>query len=326
MGIGSSKSICRKTPQECNLVRGTPLGQLSVTAIQGMVDVAWESQKTFVTNDEIDKFIEIEIQKQKEKMPTISIEKLEINVTNAVRQMLKNRNEKCDENRILNILSNVLAYTQYNKPYSQLNPAQGFSIHNAIKYGSSAYKDCGITIGCLHASCPVMKKINNQFGGDDIQKVPLNSIQSGDLVLTDKGFKKVAYVVCSKVTTGVKMYKIDNSCIVTYGHPVWDGVDWTPVQNAIGAVAVAVENIDGWVYDVVIPGASAINIDGTLCLGLGHGVITTPAMHDVLGNLEVVMNMVSNAHRPSDGNGAVPVKFIRDLETGWINNIIRHDE
>ena len=120
--------------------------------------------------------------------------------------------------------------------------------------------------------------------------------------MTDAGFRSVAYVTRSLLGAS-SLYRL-RGALATRGHPVWDAAasEYVSIDGAPGSAAVPADPAaHAWVYDLVIPGASAFEVfegsgaappppgaRGVLCLALGHGITSGPAAHGVLGDMAYV--------------------------------------
>jgi Hint-domain len=223
------------------------------------------------------------------------------------------------EAAVFKTLNNVIALTEFNKPYSQLSINEGFHLHNRIKYGS--FEGCGVT-GCIHGESKV-SILHSET--NKISTIEIRNLHKGDYVLTEKGFLPVAFVVKSTIAPTVGLYAMNSHCVLTKGHPVFDTAsqDWMSVESVPGVHRYSNDDeleltrAAEFVYDVVIPGACGINVNGVLCLALGHQINYGLAKHDVLGNLEYVTNILSK----SESSEAIKVVFKRDPLTGWISGI-----
>ena len=217
------------------------------------------------------------------------------------------------------ILPNFIASFQYDCMFSYLSEPEKEAVRQQIvrNYGglwmmwnssqAGIYSNCKVTMKCAELAIDV----------------EISCVSPGDILLTNKGFKAVKYVVVSRnyydhlywINSDVKLTKdqgyIDVNGAIVVPQSV-NGIIKIPDSCKINA---------GMVYNLYIPGASAVKVRNTYCLTLGHGIKMLPEL-TFSSDPITIDSVIGKIQRDYQKNRQhIEVLFMRDKATGLIEEI-----
>ena len=139
--------------------------------------------------------------------------------------------------------------------------------------------------GCFAGDCHV--HVVSSEGSATLTRV--DAVQKGDTVLAHDGTAQtVVCVVRTAVPSGrIEMRRFaDSGLTLTPYHPMLVGGEWVFPTDAAQAETVMIEA--SYVYDYVLSGVHAVQVNGVSCVTLGHGIETGAARHAYFGSAAVV--------------------------------------
>ena len=174
--------------------------------------------------------------------------------------------------------------------------------------------------GCFAGDCHV--HVVSSEGSATLTRV--DAVQKGDTVLAHDGTAQtVVCVVRTAVPSGrIEMRRFaDSGLTLTPYHPMLVGGEWVFPTDAAQAETVMLEA--SYVYDYVLSGVHAVQVNGVSCVTLGHGIETGAARHAYFGSAAVVDDLARMEGYAAGVVVLTPDSFARNSTSHLVQGLVQ---